>query len=189
MSENNNIVDPKNDGPLTVARVSWLAEALHAIKQTAQDLLDWCTGGHHQGRHWSPREQADWLVREARATWDEWEGPKALRGLFLSRFGSGRQQRPELPPFQSYGKPNILCRSCEDQGTQWNGERYIRCNCELGRAMPPNLLEIMNSVKSIDARSQAPNELPNQSTQYCDCPVEGGRAPAKELAEGAGSPS
>lgn len=196
MSENNKIVEPKNDGPLTLARASSLAEALHAIKnapraggalkQTAADLLDWCTGGDHQGRRWAAREQADWLVREARVTWDQWEGPKALRDLFLSRFGIDRERRPEMQPFQSYEKPTILCQKCGDLGTKWSGDLYLACDCEVGSAMRPNLLKIMNRVKSTDARMQAPVELPTQPTQSCDGPVGPGRVVANELADGVG---
>jgi hypothetical protein len=170
MSENIHVVELKNDGPLTLAEASRLTEALHAIKNapraggalkwTAADLLDWCTGGYHWGRQWSPREQADWLVQEARATWDEWEGPKALRDLFLSRFG-----QPELQTFQNYEKPITLCQKCRDQGALRRGDRYTACDCEVGRALTPSLLEVMNGVKSIDARREAPVELPTQLLQ------------------------
>jgi hypothetical protein len=53
-----------------------------------------------------------------------------------------------------------LCERCRDHG--WvlssSGRRYVACNCESGRALPANLLDMMNGVKP--ARQLPPLAIP-----------------------------
>jgi len=135
------------------------AEALHSIKNapqragaleaTTEDLIEWCHGAKVGDRYWTACEQARWLVAEARNTWDEWEGPKALRDLFVSRFGGDNRPERKVSDLPAE-KPPLLCADCKDQGSVWSGVKWVVCKCDTGRDLPTILLEVMNGVKSIN---------------------------------------
>lgn len=98
-----------------------------AINATAQDLVRWCAGAFIDGAMWTPENQAEWLVMEARENWETWQGTYGLRKLFRSKFV------PELPPSNAavdYGpKPPIECAKCNDTG--FIGKQF--CDCSMGQ--------------------------------------------------------
>lgn len=81
-----------------------LARALKSIKgfpwdedtinATAGDLVRWCKGGIINGRLWTPEEQAGAIVDEAREAWEEWQGSRQLKLLFLEKFTPAVEEKP-----------------------------------------------------------------------------------------------
>jgi hypothetical protein len=133
----------KNTEPLCQEDATLLAQTLTlipgfgfqpaAIEATAADLIEWCEGTDRE----TPKQQARWLVREARYTWDKWGGTKGLYDLFLNKYA------PEaLVPSTvlDYGpKPEIECRQCGDTGTFQNQEQvFVFCRCPQGAKMKQN---------------------------------------------------
>ena len=101
------------------------------INATADDLREWCQGGIINGEEWSPERQAQWLIHEARHTWDKWAGTKQLHALFLSKF----QPLAFLGPDRvlEYDEPVIECVKCQDMGTFKNKEGlHVYCDCSQG---------------------------------------------------------
>ncbi len=151
-----------------------LAESLHGIKNapqrpgalqaTVQDLQTWCTGVpapqdsrpdrivRYDGTNfwdWTAAMQAEWLVAEARREWDEWQGPRALRGIFDQKF------RPVYKEFESFPVPlPPSCEACldtgvvEQKGIVSDRESVYRwCSCKSGVEMfrlAPNYLDLCN---------------------------------------------
>jgi len=119
-----------------------------AILAIAADLRRWCKGAWFEGKPWSPQRQADWLVTEARETWQKWEGTAAFKRLFLEKFDPRPPNRP--PVFEGYQKPPILCATCGDTGIVKPRGVNAYCDCDMGASLKadPELgekwLEVLN---------------------------------------------
>jgi hypothetical protein len=91
---------------------------------TAMDLHDWCHGGIFEGRPWTPLEQANALVQEARLTFGDWAkagGTTALLAIYRAKFPE--PLKPALPPLTTAeliatGRVAAPCEYC-DPGEPW----------------------------------------------------------------------
>ena len=95
-----------------------------AITATAHDLVKWCRGAIIANRVWSPEDQADALVDEARTGWDEgWPrqgGTPKILNLFLTMFPPKHQELdPDWKPLSyeetvAKGLIRPPCEMCDD---------------------------------------------------------------------------
>lgn len=105
-----------------------------AIEALADDLLEIC----------QDRAEMRWLVHEARARWERWQGTKGLRELVRSR-------TPEPDPpnqFMQYEPSPVDCSACNDFGFFTRNRKSQFCDCSQGEALRerfPDFVEKLNS--------------------------------------------
>jgi len=101
-----------------------------ALKATASDLVKWCKGSFERDpnghpRIWTPEDQAEWLVAEARVTWEggwpEKGGTAKLYALFREKFAIEKSLEKAELPHLSYeeliarGLINPPCQVCNER--------------------------------------------------------------------------
>lgn len=126
-----------------------------AITAVALDLIDWCKGKLVGKKTYSPEQQAQIIVQEARLNWLEWTSMADLRAVFRAKF----EAEAEYSLQRQFGKKPVPdCLHCNDTGVRrLKGGKDVWCDCEMGlfnQRECPGLIRLHNAHRM--PRPQSP---------------------------------
>lgn len=108
-----------------------------AIRETAQDLVRWCTGAIINRKLYSAEAQAAVVITEAREKWTTWQGTAALYKIFSEKFVDTQLHVPRagLSYEETLARGLIRppCERCDDTGYTGKPPNVEFCICRQGR--------------------------------------------------------
>jgi len=113
------------------------------LEAVAEWLIQICQGGFIEDRTWTPKEQADWLIKTAIENEMQWQGLARLRHMFLYKF----VPPPDEPQHMAAPEQEERCPLCNDFGIVYENGVYSWCQCgeaKVLRSARPNYVDALN---------------------------------------------